>query len=210
MQRDFIDESKWTGEKDFFKRRELREAEIDRYYNTYPQVPHGGKRSYAHWLLERSQAGLPTNVDPPADVESCEDWRTRTIGVPTHPGSPTLGVSHTVSHSVSRTVTVTRDLGYWPRFSFLKFLYPRPEVADDPFAYRPVAAGAERLERLRAMQAMTESGTGGAKPPAPAPVVAGAERLARLAAMRDMQSEDRGPTRSLSHRAQWFLYNLVR
>lgn len=208
MQRDFIDETQWTGEKDFFKRRELREAEIDRYYNTYPQVPHGGKRSYADWLFERTNAGLPTNVDPPADVETCEDWRTRTIGVPTHPGSPTLGVSTTVS----RTVTVTRDIGHWPRFSFLKFLYPRSEVADDPFAYRPVVAGAERLQRLRAMQAMIESDTGGAKQSGPAPVVAGAERLARLAAMRDMQegpAQD-APTRSLSHRAQFFLYNLIR
>jgi|SRR5947209_1218261 len=210
MQRDFIDETKWTGEKDFLKRRELREAEIDRYYNSYPQVPHGGKRSYADWLLERTNAGLPTNVDPPSDVETCEDWRTRTIGVPTHPGSPTLGVSTTVS----RTVTVNRDIGRTPRFSFLKFLYPRPEVSDDPFADRPVIPGPERLERLKAMRAMIESDTGSSAHSRPAPVVAGPERLARLSAMRDMQqaggSGAARPELSLSHRAQLFLYNLVR
>jgi hypothetical protein len=78
--RNVIDETKWNTETDFFTRRALRVAEIDRFFNSYPNVAGGGLRDYSDWLSERTKAGLPTDIDPPADVESREVWRTRIIG----------------------------------------------------------------------------------------------------------------------------------
>jgi hypothetical protein len=78
--RNVIDETKWNTEPDFFTRRALREAEIGRFFNSAPNIAQGGLKSYSDWLAEQSRAGLPTDIDPPADVEPREAWRTRMIG----------------------------------------------------------------------------------------------------------------------------------
>jgi hypothetical protein len=78
--RNVIDETKWNTETDPLKRRALREAEVNRFFSSYPNVPHGGLKCYSEWMKERLDAGLSIDVNPPADVEPREAWRTRMIG----------------------------------------------------------------------------------------------------------------------------------
>jgi hypothetical protein len=91
--RNVIDETKWNTETDFFTRRALREAEIGRFFSSYPNVAQGGLRDYSDWLFEQSSAGLPTNIEPPSDVEPREAWRTRIIGT-SDSLPPTRDASH--------------------------------------------------------------------------------------------------------------------
>jgi hypothetical protein len=79
-----IDPAKWNSERDFFKRRALREAEENRFFASYPNAPHGGAKSYGDWLFEQTRAGLPTDIAPPSGVESVDAWRTRMTGLPSN------------------------------------------------------------------------------------------------------------------------------
>jgi hypothetical protein len=38
-------------------------------------------KSYGQWMLERTNAGLPVSVPPPAGVESYKDWYLRIRGL---------------------------------------------------------------------------------------------------------------------------------
>jgi hypothetical protein len=95
--RNVIDETKWNTETDFFRRRALREAETERFFSTYPNVPNGDVRSYSDWLVEQTRAGLPTDIDPPSGVESHDAWRTRMIGT-----SDSLPATQFASHAPYR------------------------------------------------------------------------------------------------------------
>lgn len=82
MTTNVINPEAWIHEKDPVKRRAARLAETERFFATYPNVPLDDKTSYGDWLLERTSAGLPTDVAPPPGVESEEAWRERMIGAP--------------------------------------------------------------------------------------------------------------------------------
>jgi hypothetical protein len=95
--RNVIDETKWNTETDFFTRRALRQAEIDRFFSSSPNVAEGGLKSYSDWLFEQTNAGLPTNIAPPSVVESHDAWRTRMIGT-----SDSLPATQYASHAPYR------------------------------------------------------------------------------------------------------------
>jgi hypothetical protein len=65
--RNVIDDSKWNTETDPLKRRALRDTEVNRFFSSYPNVPHGGLKCYSDWMKERLDAGLPVDIDPPAE-----------------------------------------------------------------------------------------------------------------------------------------------
>jgi hypothetical protein len=87
--RNVIDPTKWNHEPEFFKRRALREAEEDRFFSSFPNVPRGGVTSYGDWLLQQHRAGLSTDVNPPSGVEHIDAWRTRMTGLPSESLSST-------------------------------------------------------------------------------------------------------------------------
>ena|ERR1700754_88912 len=109
-----IDPAKWEYEKDFSKRRVLREGEETRFFESYPNVPHGGLVSYSDWLFQQQRAGRSIEGNPPAGIESVEAWRTRMTGVAPETLPPTGDAAHGVyrgsRHERAQRIAAMRSL----------------------------------------------------------------------------------------------------